>query len=778
MVLPVLPLADMVLFPNMIAPLLVNTARSQKLIDDVVAGHRHFLAVLQRDGTQDDDLVLPEHLHDVGCLARVIKMIKFPDDSIRVLVQGLGRAGALHFVPTPDYLTAGYELLPDVLSDGIELRALASNTRKQFQTIVDLAPNLPDELKIAVVNIDEPGQLTDLVATHLNLSLEDRQALLAEWNVLARFRLLGPKLHRELEILQLGSKIQSEVSETFGKNQREVILREQLRAIRKELGEENAQQAEQAELERRIKAAGLSAEADKAARKELERLTLIPSASPEYGVVRNYLEWLIELPWQSHTVDRLEIDVARRILDQDHYGLEKIKERILEYLAVLKLKGDMKGPILCLVGPPGVGKTSLGQSIARALDRKFLRLSLGGVRDEAEIRGHRRTYIGSLPGRIIQGLRRVGSHNPVFMLDEVDKLGSDFRGDPSSALLEVLDPEQNATFSDHYLEVPFDLSRVLFITTANLLDPVPPPLRDRMEVLRLPGYTRLEKRQIARRYLVRKQLAAHGLKARHLRFEPAALDCVIAEYTREAGVRNLDRELATICRKVARQVAEGRDRPVRITPQRARALLGPRRFDEEVAERAAEPGIAIGLAWTAVGGEILFIEATRMAGKGQLILTGSLGDVMKESARAALSYIMAHAATYKLDVDFAKTDLHVHVPAGATPKDGPSAGVALTLALLSLLRGQALRTGLAMTGEITLRGKVLPVGGIKEKVLAAARAGLHDVILPARNRPDLNELPPDIRKKLRFHRVSDLGAAIRVAFRAPTAPPPRRKAKS
>ena len=752
--LPVLPLGDVVLFPGMIAPLVVNTARSRRLVEQVADGDRVFVAVLQRDPKVPDDQVKPAQLHPVGCLARLLRVMKIPDETVRILVQGESRVRLERFVSERPYLRAGGRILRDRVEKGIEIEALARNASHRFQDVITMSPTLPEELKIALFNTEDPARLSDLVASNLNMKLAERQGLLEERAVRRRLESITTILNREREVLMLGSEIQNRVSEVFSKSQREYFLREQLKAIRKELGEADAQASESDRIGGRVRAAKLPPEAQAVAEKEMERLSTVPSASPEYGVIRTYLDWLCELPWSVRTDDRLDLARARRVLDRDHYDLRRVKERILEFLAVLKLKRDLKGPILCFVGPPGVGKTSLGQSIARALGRRFIRLSLGGVRDEAEIRGHRRTYIGALPGRIVQGLRRAGTRNPVFMLDEVDKIGTDFRGDPAAALLEVLDPEQNAAFSDHYLDVPFDLSSVLFITTANVLDTIPPALRDRMEVLELAGYTLGEKRHIARRHLVRKQLAAHGLTPARLAFTPAAIDRIVGDYTREAGVRNLEREIATVCRKVARGVAEGRGSRATVTPARLRALLGPPKYVAETAERRVEPGVATGLAWTPAGGDILFVEATTMPGKGQLLLTGLLGDVMKESAQAALSYVRARAKVLGLAADFVeKADLHIHVPAGAIPKDGPSAGLAITAALVSLLTRRPVPSDAALTGEITLRGRVLAVGGVKEKVLAAARAGLRRVILPARNRDDLDEIPPEVRRRLAFRFV-------------------------
>lgn len=764
-VLPVLPMSDLVLFPSMVAPLVVNTPKSTRLIDAVTGGPRLLITVLQKNRAASDDAVGFTDLYEYGCVARLIKMLKFPDETVRILVQGLSRCRLARPHENPGYLETYHAILKDEVEDSVETMALARNASQKFQEIITLSPTLPEELKIAVFNVDGPGALTDLIASHLNMSLEDRQALLEEYRVKGRLSRLTTLLNREFEVLRMGTEIQHKVSENFAKTQREFFLREQMKAIRQELGEKDQQQMEGQEIEKKIAAAKLPPEALEAAHKERERLLTIPSASPEYGVIRTYLDWLTELPWTAATEDVLDIARARAVLDRDHYDLAKVKDRILEYLSVLKLKKDLKGPILCFVGPPGVGKTSLGQSIARALGRKFVRMSLGGMRDEAEIRGHRRTYVGALPGRIIQGLRKAGSRNPVFMLDEIDKLGQDFRGDPSAALLEVLDPEQNASFTDHYLNVPFDLSSVLFITTANLVDPLPPALRDRMETLELPGYTENEKIHIAAKYLVPKQVAAHGLKRAQAVLPRTTLQRIIGEYTREAGVRNLERQIAAICRKTARRVAEGRRGSRTVSPEALHGLLGPRLFEAEMAERQLEPGIATGLAWTWAGGDILFIEATRMPGRGQLTLTGSLGDVMKESAQAALSYVRANARKLGLPADVLKsTDIHIHVPSGAIPKDGPSAGITMLAALVSLLSGRAVQAGVAMTGEITLRGKVMPVGGIKEKVLAASRAGIRRIILPARNRRSQEDVPSEIRRKMKFVFVENAEAALRAAL--------------
>ena len=761
--LPVLPLSDLVVFPFMVAPLLVSSQSSIKLVDDVVAGNRLLVVVLQKnpdiENPQEDDL------HEYGCVGKVLKMLKFPDESVRILVQGLRRVRLVKIDKRDPYLIAHIAVLEELIESTVEINALARNAANQFQEVVNLSPSLPDELKIAAVNLDDPSKLSDLIASNLNISLTDKQKLLETYDVKARLSKLTTLLNRELEVLHIGTEIQTKVSSTFSKNQREVYLREQLKAIQKELGEGSEQEVEAKELREKIEKAGMPEETKKVALKEADRLSVIPPVSAEYTVIRTYLDWLISVPWSKSTEDKLDIKRAREILDEDHYDLEKVKERILEYLSVLKLKNDMKGPILCFLGPPGVGKTSLGRSIARALNRKFHRISLGGVRDEAEIRGHRRTYIGALPGRIVQGLRKVEVNNPVFMLDEVDKLGTDFRGDPSSALLEVLDPAQNNTFSDHYLEVPFDLSHVMFLLTANMIENVPPALRDRMEVLELPGYTNEEKMFIAKNYLIRQQIDAHGLKKGQIRFQDDSIKKIIRDYTREAGVRNLEREIASVCRKVARQTVEGKTGKTTIGPKDVIKFLGPEQFFYEPAERTSAAGVATGLAWTPAGGDILFIEATMMPGKGNLILTGSLGNVMRESAQAALSYIRAHGSELGIDLkNFDQLDVHIHVPAGAIPKDGPSAGLTITAALTSLFTGRPVRSDVAMTGEITLRGKVLAVGGIKEKVLAASRSGIHTIILPKRNEKDLVDVPGEIRKKLKFQGVDDLVTALNYAL--------------
>ena len=765
-VLPVMPLKDFVLFPHMVAPFVITSDESKKLVTELSNRTPHFITVLQQHEEIDETNLTTDDIYRVGCVARMIKTLKFPDGSTHILAEGLSRCQLDDLMNDEEYPTARFRMLKDEAEDSIELDALTRNASDKFQQIVTMSPNMPDELSIAILNMESPSQLADLIASNLPIPVEDRQKLLADKQPANRLNRLMEFLTREYQVLKLGNKIQSRVNATFSKHQREIFLREQLKTIQEELGKDDPLTTEILELEQKLEAAGLPKEAREAADKELQRLKAVPAASPEHGVIRTYLDVMSELPWNNTTEDRIDIPEAQKVLDKDHYGLEKVKDRILEFLSVLKLKKDLKGPILCLAGPPGVGKTSLGKSVARALGREFIHMSLGGMHDEAEIRGHRRTYIGAMPGRILENLRRCGSSNPVFMLDEIDKVGNDFRGDPASALLEVLDPQQNADFTDHYLDVPFDLSKVLFITTANMLDTIPGPLRDRMEVIRLPGYTLQEKIQIAQRYLVPKAVREHGLKRTQIKFSPEVLEKIIAGYTAEAGVRNLERQIANVCRKVARRFAEGNKRAVTVTQRKLKGFLGPVKIDKDVAENKALPGVVTGLAWTQYGGDILFIESTRMAGKGNLILTGSLGDVMKESAHAAMSYLKANAAAFRLDEEqIAKSDIHLHVPAGATPKDGPSAGVAITLSILSMLRNEPVRPDLAMTGEITLRGRVMPVGGVKEKILAAARAGIHHIMLPEKNKVDLEEIPDDIKETLTFKTVKNMDQALRYALK-------------
>jgi ATP-dependent Lon protease len=763
--LPILGLSDIVIFPGTVTPLLVETPQSIRLIDDVVAGDRFLGLVLQRNPEIENPTPADLWMH--GCAGRVSRMLKFPDGTVRILVDGLRRFRVINYTSETPYLVAKVEKLKDVIDDSLELTALTRNAEREFQEIIKLSPTLAEQVKIAALNSEDPAKLADLIAANLNLSLEERQHLLEIPSAKDRLTRLLPLLSRELEVLKLGSKIQNEVVTSMSKNQRDFFLREQIRAIQRELGEVDAGVAEAKELRDLIEQNNLPEEPKKVALKELERLQQMPPAVAEYTMSRNYLDWLINLPWSKFTDDKLDLVAAERLLDEQHFGLKKVKDRLLEFLAVIKLKQQLKGPILCLVGPPGVGKTSLGRSVAESLGRKFARISLGGMRDEAEIRGHRRTYVGALPGRIIQTLRRAESSNPVILLDELDKVGSDFRGDPASALLEVLDPAQNNAFIDHYLDVPYDLSRVLFLTTANWLDPVQPALRDRLEVIELPSYTASEKLQIARRHLVPRQIQEHGLKKKLVRFPDATLRHLIHDYTREAGVRNLDRQIAALTRKAARKIVSRKSvsKALSITPADLVDYLGPAPFTPESAERITEFGIAIGLGWTPVGGDILFVEATRMPGKGQLILTGSLGDVMKESAQTALSFLRNKAAELKIDfTDFDKRDIHIHVPAGATPKDGPSAGVTLVAALASLLMRRKVRSDTAMTGEISLRGRVLRVGGIKEKALAASRSGLKRIIMPAENRNDWLEVPAEVRQKMSAHFVRTISEVLPLAL--------------
>lgn len=770
--LSLLPLRGTVMFPLVVQPLQTARESSVKLIDDAVASEPRVIAVSAlKDPTVEEPGL--SDIYPIAVAAAIHTMLRLPDGQ-RLIVQGLRRVKILEAVQTEPYLRVKVEPMPDVVDwtpdQELEMEALKRNITTMFQKAVSLSPNMPDELQSVVSTITRSSILADTIAAHLPLSLEEKQDLLETTGLRARMSKLLNLLTREVELLQLGSKIQSEVRGELEKTQREYYLREQLKAIHKELGETDERGVENDELRDKIDAAHMPEEAEKQANREFDRLSRMPSSVPEYTVARTYIDWLVALPWNVNTEDNLDIPLVRRSLDEDHYGLDKIKERILEYLSIRKFKpqGEIRHPILCFVGPPGVGKTSLGKSIARAMGRKFVRMSLGGIRDEAEIRGHRRTYIGALPGQIIQGVRRSESNNPVFMLDEIDKVGSDFRGDPSSALLEALDPEQNSTFRDHYLEVPFDLSKTMFITTANMLDTILPPLRDRMEILELSGYTEEEKLEIAKRHLIPKQLGEHGLNSEeHILFEDEAITAIIRGYTREAGVRNLEREIASVCRKVTREFAEGRMERAVINKDQVNEFLGaPRYLHEEVKDRASEPGVAVGLAWTPTGGDVLFIEATRMDGGKTLTLTGQLGDVMKESAQAALSYVRSHAKELGIAPDFyKKSDLHLHVPAGAIPKDGPSAGVTMTTAIVSLLTGRRVREEVAMTGEITLLGKVLPIGGIKEKALAARRAGLTTIILPEENRKDVMEnIPKDIQKEMNFIYVKDVAQVLDAAL--------------
>jgi ATP-dependent Lon protease len=763
-VVPILPLKNVVVYPFSVTPIIVVSDSSKKLVDDAMVRDRLVGLVAMKDpeGAPND----PAVLHGMGTISRILKMLRFPDGTLRLLVQGIQRFRLGEEIGRDPYLRARVVLQDESVDDSVETQALFRHLASQFQNLIGASSSLPQELQVVVANIHSPGRLADLVASSLDITLDEKQAVLETTDVKRRLERMVKVIGRELEVTKVESQIQEKVQSEMSKGQREYLLREQLKAIQKELGEADERESEFEDLRKKIDEAEMPPETRKEADKELEKLRRLPPGAGEYGVIRTYLDWLVHMPWSKRTEDRLDIIHARQVLDEDHYDLDRVKDRILEYLAVRKLKADMKGPILCFAGPPGTGKTSLGRSIARALGRKFARISLGGIRDEAEIRGHRRTYVGALPGRIVQSIRKAESGNPVIILDEIDKVGADFRGDPASALLEVLDPEQNFSFSDHYLEVPFDLSKVLFITTANLLDTIPPALRDRMEILELPGYTAEEKLEIAKRHLIPKLLREHGLTPEQLGIQDAAIARVIAQYTREAGLRNLERELAGICRKAARRVAEEGTQSVRVGEADLEAFLGPFKFWNERVERMQAPGVAIGLAWTPQGGDILFVESSRAPGSKSLKLTGHLGDVMKESAEAALSYVRSNAEGLGIDPDFfAKTDLHIHVPSGAIPKDGPSAGVTMVTSLVSLLTGRRVRSDVAMTGEITLRGKVLPVGGIKEKVLAARRAGVQSVILPRRNEKDLADLPASIRSEVDIHLVDRLEEVLTLALK-------------
>jgi ATP-dependent Lon protease len=763
--LPVLPLKDTVVFPESVTPLAIGQERSINLVEDVVSGDR-VLALVTVKNTETEHPGWDD-LYTVGTAAVIHKMIKVPDGTLRILVQGVRRIALDRQVQDDPYLVGEFVELSDEIEEKPEIEALTRNVQSLFGRIISLVPYLPEELQIAAANVEDPGALCNLVASTLRLKTDEKQRLLELTDVEARLREISSILNRELEVFELGSKIQSQVQEEMEKGQREFFLRQQLKAIQDELGEGDADQAEINELRSRFESLQLPEDARKAAERELARLEKLPSAAAEYGVIRTYLDWLVTLPWNQTTDDNLDLEHARQVLDEDHFDLEKVKERILEHLAVSKLKNDLSGPILCFVGPPGVGKTSLGHSIARAVGRKFVRLSVGGVRDEAEIRGHRRTYIGAMPGTIIRTLRDAESMNPVMLIDEIDKMGADFRGDPASAMLEVLDPEQNRNFRDHYLDLPFDLSKVLFICTANTLDSIPSPLLDRMDIIQLSGYTEDEKFWIAKRYLLPKQLEAHGLTPERVRITDKALRLIIREYTREAGVRNVERRLADALRKAARQIAEGKTRAktLRVDERRVRSWLGPRRFEGEVRKRTADPGVATGLAFTAVGGDVLFFEATAYPGKGKLTITGQLGDVMQESAQAALSWVRAHADQLGLDSEwFREHDVHLHVPAGAVPKDGPSAGITMATAIASLVCGEPVSEDVGMTGEITLTGQVLPIGGVREKTLAAQRAGLKRVILPRENEPDLQELPPETKRELEFVLVDSIDQVLEAAF--------------
>lgn len=775
--MPILPLKGMVVFPYVVVPLMITNQKYARMVDEALMAGRTIGLITQKPG--DHENPGPEDVYEVGTSASILKMLRFPDGSVRFLVQGLERFRVKEFTQTSPRLVAEIETLEERVSEEVKIEALTRNILEVLKKVVELAPNLSDEVHVSALNQDSASKLADYVATNLNITLEERQDLLETLDVRVRLEHVHTYLLKELEVLELSKKIQSEAANEMGKTQREYILREQLKAIQRELGETDERTAEVEDFREKIKKAEMTKVAEEAAMKELDRLSKMNPSAAEYTVSRTYLEWLTSIPWSKSIEEDLDIKKAAKILDEDHYDLEKVKERILEYLSVRLLKPDVKGPILCFVGPPGVGKTSLGQSVARAMGRKFQRIALGGIHDEAEIRGHRRTYIGSMPGRIIQSIKRAGSNNPVFMLDEIDKVGKDFRGDPSSALLEVLDPEQNDTFADHYLDVPFDLSKVFFITTANILDTIPPVLRDRMEVITIPGYTDLEKIEIAKRYLVPRELDNHGLKTSQLEIKGSALKRITNEYTRESGLRNLDREIATVCRKVARKVAEGAKKKVTVTKASVPEYLGPPKFLRETAERTGKIGVAAGLAWTEAGGEVLFIEATKMAGKKQLTLTGHLGQVMKESVQAALSFVRSNAKKLKIDEKvFENTDIHVHVPAGAVPKDGPSAGITMAAAIASLLTDRPLKPRLALTGEITLRGNVLPIGGLKAKLLAAYRAGMKTVILPERNEKDIEEVPAELKDNLELKFVKTVDEVFELAIEKPKKKAAKSKPKS
>ena len=766
--LPVLPIRNAVLFPAAVAPFDVGREKSVALVEDIENLDQPIIAIVaQRDPSTDD----PDQsdLYPVGVAARVLKALKHSSGNYSLILQGLVRIRLEQVVTSEPYIRARVSRLEEPGAEDVESEALAMSLRDIAKQVIQLMPELPREAGSLIDSIQEHGQLADLVAANLDAPVEEKSQLLETLDAKERIRKVLRLLTRQLEILKMRERINSQIKEEMGKNQREYVLRQQLKAIKEELGEEDGDQGDLDVLEERLAKANLPGEADKVAHKQLKRLRQMQVGSAEYTVVRTYIDWILDIPWSKQTSDNMDIAAVRKVLDEDHSGLEKVKKRIVEYLAVRKLKTDKKGPILCLIGPPGVGKTSLGRSVARALGRKFHRISLGGVHDEAAIRGHRRTYVGALPGQVIQGMKKAGTVNPVFMLDEIDKIGHDFRGDPAAALLEVLDPEQNDTFSDHYLEIPYDLSKVMFIATGNVGDTIPAPLRDRMEIIEIPSYTRREKSDIARVHLVPKQLEEHGIKPEQVTLQDGAVESIIDHYTREAGVRNLERQIASVIRGVAVKVAEGEDGPWVISDEESlRPYLGAPRFSSEVAERTAETGVATGLAWTSVGGEILFIECTRMHGTGKLQLTGQLGDVMKESAQTAMSYVRTRAKAFGIPEDFLeKSDIHIHIPAGAMPKDGPSAGVTMMTAIVSLLTGIHVRHDVAMTGEITLRGRVLPVGGVKEKVLAAHRAGIKRVILPERNAADLDEVPEEVRETLEFVPVSKMDAVLANALLDP-----------
>jgi ATP-dependent Lon protease len=765
--LPLLPVRDVVIFPYMILPLFVGREKSIAAVDAALARDRLIFLAAQKELGEEEPT--PEDIFTVGTVAMIMRMLKLPDGRVKILVQGLAKGRLQSFVAEDPFFAVHVERIVEVRAPELplETEALMRTVRDQLTQLVSMGKAMPPEIMVVLENLEDPGSQADLVASNIGLKVADAQALIEIVDPVERLRRVKDLLAKELELAAVQNRIQTQAKEEMGKSQREYFLREQLRAIQAELGETDARAEEVAELRQKLEQAGLPDEAKAEAEKQLRRLETMHPEAAEYSMLRTYLDWLVELPWSRSTKDNLDLKKARKVLDEDHYNLEKVKERILEFLAVRKLKKELKGPVLCFAGPPGVGKTSLGMSIARALGRKFVRISLGGVRDEAEIRGHRRTYVGALPGRVLQGMKQAGTNNPVFMLDELDKVGADFRGDPSAALLELLDPEQNHAFSDHYINLPFDLSNVLFVATANVMDSIPSALKDRLEVIRLAGYTTEEKLSIARQYLVPRQLEANGLKSADVRFSKNALLRIISEYTAEAGLRNLERELGSVCRKVARRYAEGRKKAVVVTEANVSRFLGPPRYLPEEELRQSEVGVATGLAWTEVGGEILYVEVNTMKGKGELTLTGHLGEVMKESAQAALSYARAHAQELGIDPDFFEgRAIHVHVPAGAIPKDGPSAGVTMATALISALSGRPVSKDVAMTGEITLRGQVLPIGGLKEKVLAAVRARIKTIIIPRRNEKDLEEIPPHLRKKVRFVSARTMNDVLAAALEA------------
>ncbi len=781
--LPIIPLKELVIFPFLVVPLLVGRKRSIEALEEAMKSDHIVLLVAQKKQIAEDKEPEQSDLYEVGTAATILQVLRLPDGTARALVEGVARIKIKDFVQADPYLKAKAEQVTDKVErrkeKTVELEALMSNAVNQFERAAQLGKPIPSEVVVAALNIDEPGRLADFIAFHISLKTAERQEVLEALNPMERLEKVTHYLGRELEILEIGGKIRSKVEERLGKTQREYFLREQMKAIQEELGGGEQGVGEMEELTKKIEDAKMTPDAKEKAIKEVDRLSKMSPVSAEAPVIRTYLDWLIGLPWSKKSREKLDITKAAKVLDEDHYGLNKVKERVIEFLAVHKLTKKTRGPILCFVGPPGTGKTSIGKSIARSLGRKFIRMSLGGIRDEAEIRGHRRTYVGALPGRIIQSISQVGTNNPVFMLDEIDKVGADFRGDPTAALLEALDPEQNYAFSDHYLEVPFDLSDVMFITTANILDTVPPALRDRMEVIPFAGYTEDEKLNIAKQFLVPKQMKSHGVRANRLEIADSAIAGVVREYTREAGVRNLEREIATVARKVARDIVEGKKGKVKVSSKNLHEFLGVPRFRYGVAEEKEQIGVATALAWTEVGGDILSVESTTMKGKGHLTLTGQLGEVMQESAQAAYSYTRANAKRLGINEDFYdKYDIHIHVPAGAIPKDGPSAGITLAASLISVLTGKPVRRDTAMTGEITLRGRVLPIGGVKDKVLAAHRAGIKRVILPQENKKDLEEIPEHVQKELKFFFVDTMDEVIKQAIKGITVKPAKRISSS